>query len=276
MTNVGPFVSRRRSGVTFAVLMVSSLVLMGLNPAAGNVGLLALVQAGIGAASGWVVDSVAAVGDLRRSRAEAQALRAELEQVEQRLRRAARLEAENLRLRALLDLAQAAPASIPAEVIGRDPGNLFRTVTINRGRRHGVRVDDTVVASADGFRALVGRIESVSSLTAMVRPILDSSSYVAARLERTEHDGLIEGDPAGRRMIMRWVDAIAADDLQAGDLVITSGLRSRYPRGVYVGRTVEQRAGEDRSSIVLIVEPLIDFGRLDYLAVLATAERPDE
>lgn len=276
MTNVGPFVSRRRSGVTFAVLMVSSLVLMGLNPAAGNVGLLALVQAGIGAASGWVVDSVAAVGELRRSRAEAQALRAELEQVEQRLRRAARLEAENLRLRALLDLAQAAPASIPAEVIGRDPGNLFRTVTINRGRRHGVRVDDTVVASADGFRALVGRIESVSSLTAMVRPILDSSSYVAARLERTEHDGLIEGDPAGRRMIMRWVDAIAADDLQAGDLVITSGLRSLYPRGVYVGRTVEQRAGEDRSSIVLIVEPLIDFGRLDYLAVLATAERSDE
>ena len=276
MTNVGPFVSRRRSGVTFAVLMVSSLVLMGLNPAAGNVGLLALVQAAIGSASGWVVDSVAAVGELRRSRAEAQALRAELEQVEQRLRRAARLEAENVRLRALLDLAQATPASIPAEVIGRDPGNLFRTVTINRGRRHGVRVDDTVVASADGFRALVGRIESVSSVTAMVRPILDSSSYVAARLERTEHDGLIEGDPAGRRLIMRWVDAIAADDLQAGDLVITSGLRSLYPRGVYVGRTVEQRAGEDRSSIVLIVEPLIDFGRLDYLAVLATAERPDE
>lgn len=276
MTNVGPFVSRRRSGVTFAVLMVSSLVLMGLNPAAGNVGLLALVQAGIGSASGWVVDSVAAVGELRRSRAEAQALRAELEQVEQRLRRAARLEAENVRLRALLDLAQATPSSIPAEVIGRDPGNLFRTVTINRGRRHGVRVDDTVVASADGFRALVGRIESVSSVTAMVRPILDSSSYVAVRLERTEHDGLIEGDPAGRRLIMRWVDAIAADDLQAGDLVITSGLRSLYPRGVYVGRTVEQRAGEDRSSIVLIVEPLIDFGRLDYLAVLATAERPDE
>ena len=276
MTNVGPFVSRRRSGVTFAVLMVSSLVLMGLNPAAGNVGLLALVQAGIGSASGWVADSVAAVGELRRSRAEAQALRAELEQVEQRLRRAARLEAENVRLRALLDLAQATPASTPAEVIGRDPGNLFRTVTINRGRRHGVRVDDTVVASADGFRALVGRIESVSSVTAMVRPILDSSSYVAVRLERTEHDGLIEGDPAGRRLIMRWVDAIAADDLQAGDLVITSGLRSLYPRGVYVGRTVEQRAGEDRSSIVLIVEPLIDFGRLDYLAVLATAERPDE
>lgn len=275
MTTVRPFVSRRRSGVTFAVLMVSSLVLIGLNPSSGGFGVLALAQAGIGSASRWVVDSAVAVGELRRSRAEARALRAELEQVQQRVRRAARLEAENLRLRTLLDLTRAAPASIPAEVIGRDPGNLFRTVTINRGRRHGVRVDDTVVASAGGFQALVGKIESVSSLTAMVRPILDSSSYVAARLERTEHDGLIEGDRAGRRLIMRWVDPIAAGDLEAGDLVITSGLRSLYPRGVYVGRTVEQRAGEDRSSIVLIVEPLIDFDRLDYLAVLATAERPD-
>lgn len=275
MTTVRPFVSRRRSGVTFAVLMVSSLVLIGLNPSSGGFGVLALAQAGIGSASRWVVDSAVAVGELRRSRAEARALRAELEQVQQRVRRAARLEAENLRLRTLLDLTRTVPASIPAEVIGRDPGNLFRTVTINRGRRHGVRVDDTVVASAGGFQALVGKIESVSSLTAMVRPILDSSSYVAARLERTEHDGLIEGELAGRRLIMRWVDPIAAGDLEAGDLVITSGMRSLYPRGVYVGRAVEQRSGEDRSSIVLIVEPLIDFGRLDYLLVLATAERPD-
>ncbi len=275
MTDVGPFVSRRRSGVTFAVLMVSSLVLVGLNPSPGHVGLLAMVQAGIGSVSRWVVDTAAAVGELGRSRAEVQTLRAELERVEQRLRRAARLEAENRGLRELLNLSRAVPASIPAEVIGRDPGNLFQTVTINRGRRHGVQVDDTVVASAGGFQALVGKIESVSSSTSMVRPILDSSSYVAARLERTEHDGLIEGDPAGRRLIMRWVDAIAAGDLAAGDLVITSGLRSLYPRGIYIGRTVEQRTGEDRSSIVLIVQPLVEFGRLDYVVVLDTAERPD-
>lgn len=274
MTDVGLFV-RRRSGVTFAVLMVSSLVLMGLNPSTGRLGLLAMVQAGIGSASRWVIDTAAAIGELSRSRAEAQALRAELERVEQRLRRAARLEAENRGLRALLALSQAATESIPAEVIGRDPGNLFQTVTINRGRRHGVRVDDTVVAGAGGFQALVGKIESVSSHTSMVRPIVDSSSYVAARLERTGHDGLIEGDPAGRRLIMRWVDAIAADDVAAGDLVITSGLRSVYPRGFYVGRTAEQRASEDRSSIVLIVQPLVDFGRLDYVVVLRTAERPD-
>lgn len=275
MTDVGPFVSRRRSGVTFAVLMVSSLVLVGLNPAPGHVGLLSMAQAGIGSASRWIVDTAAGIGELRRSRDEVQVLRAELERIEQRSRRAALIEAENRDLRALLGLSRAAPGSIPAQVIGRDPGNLFKTVTIDRGRRHGVRDDATVVASAGGFQALVGKVESVSSFTAMVRPILDSSLYVAARLERTEHDGLIEGDPAGRRLVMRWVDAIAAGDLAAGDLVITSGMRSLYPRGVYIGRMVEQRAGEDRSSIALIVEPLVDFGRLDYVLVLNAAEPPD-
>lgn len=275
MTDVGPFVSRRRSGVTFAVLMVSSLVLVGLNPAPGHVGLLSMAQAAIGSASRWIVDTAAGIGELRRSRDEVQVLRAELERIEQRSRRAALIEAENRDLRALLGLSRAAPGSIPAEVIGRDPGNLFKTVTIDRGRRHGVRDDATVVASAGGFQALVGKVESVSSFTAMVRPILDSSLYVAARLERTEHDGLIEGDPAGRRLVMRWVDAIAAGDLAAGDLVITSGMRSLYPRGVYIGRMVEQRAGEDRSSIALIVEPLVDFGRLDYVLVLNAAEPTD-
>jgi len=275
VTDVGPFVSRRRSGVTFAVLMVSSLVLVGLNPSPGHVGLLSMAQAGIGSASRWIAATAAGIGELRRSRSEVQVLRAELERIEQRSRRAARIEAENRYLRAMLGLYRAAPASIPAEVIGRDPGNLFKTVTIDRGRRHGVQDDATVVASADGFQALVGKVESVSSFTAMVRPILDSSLYVAARLERTEHDGLIEGDPAGRRLVMRWVDATAAGDLTAGDLVITSGMRSLYPRGIYIGRMVEQRAGEDRSSIALIVEPLVDFGRLDYVLVLNAAEPSD-
>ena len=78
MTEVRPFVSRRRSGVTFAVLLISSLLLVGLNPPPGHLGLLSLVQAGISSGVRRVVDSVAAIGELSRSRAEVQKLRAEL------------------------------------------------------------------------------------------------------------------------------------------------------------------------------------------------------
>lgn len=276
MTEVRPFVSRRRSGVTFAVLLVSSLLLVGLNPPPGHMGVLPLVQAGISSVVRWVAGSVAAIGELSRSRAEVQRLRAELVRMEQQQRDTVQIRVENRNLRALLDLLRtAAPTAIAAEVIGRDPGSLFRTVTINRGRRHGVRVDATVVADAGGIQALVGRVASVSSLTAMVRPILDASSYVAARLQRTEHDGLIEGDPAGNRLVMRYVPRIAAEDLAIDDLVITSGMRSLYPRGIYIGRVVDHHAGDDRSTIELTVQPLIEFGRLDYVLVLDAAE-PDD
>jgi rod shape-determining protein MreC len=276
VTEVRPFVSRRRSGATFAILMVSSLVLVGLNPPPGHVGLLSLVQTGITTGSRWVAGTVTAIGELSRSRAEVQMLRADLARLEQRQRGVVQLEVEIRNLRALLNLTRAAAGTpIPAEVIGRDPGNLFKTITINRGRRHGVRVDATVVADAGGVQALVGRVESVSSLTAMVRPLLASSSYVGARLQRTEHDGLIEGDPAGKRLVMRYVPRIAAEDLAIDDLVITSGMGGLYPRGIHIGRVVEHRAGEERSSLHIIVKPLVEFGRLDYVLVLDTAERPD-
>ena len=276
MTEVRPFVSRRRSGVTFAILLVSSLLLVGLNPPPGHLGLLSLVQAGITSGVRWVAGSVTAIGELRQVRAEVQKLRAELLRMEQQQRDNVQLRVENRNLRALLDLPRAAaPAVIPAEVIGRDPGSLFKTVTINRGRRHGVRVDATVVADAGGIQALVGRVASVSAFTAMVRPILGASSYVAARLQRTEHDGLIEGDPAGNRLVMRYVPRVAAEDLKVGDLVITSGMRSLYQRGVYIGRVVEHHAGDDRSTIEVTVQPLVEFGRLDYVLVLDAAE-PDD
>ena len=276
MTEVRPFVSRRRSGVTFAVLLISSLLLVGLNPPPGHVGLLSLVQAGISSGVRWVADSVAAIGEFSRSRAELQELRAELLRMQQQQRDNVQLRVEIRNLRALLDLPRAAaPTVIPAEVIGRDPGSLFKTVTINRGRRHGVRVDATVVADAGGIQALVGRVATVSSVTAMVRPILDARSYVAARLQRTERDGLIEGDPAGNRLVMRYVPRVAAEDLAVGDLVITSGMRSPYPRGIYIGRVVEHRDGDDRSTIEVIVQPLVEFGRLDYVLVLNTAEPVD-
>ena len=256
--------------------MVSSLLLVTLDPSPGHVGLLSLVQTGISSGSRWVVNAVAAIGELHRSRQEVLALRAERERMKQRQRGVVQLELENRNLRALLSLTLAAPAaSIAAEVIGRDPGNRFKTITINRGARHGVRVDAMVVADAGGFQALVGKVESVTSFTAMVRPILDSSSYVAARLQRSEHDGQIEAEPAGNRLIMRYVPRIAEEDLAVDDLVITSGMGNLYPRGIHIGRVVEHRAGEERSSLHIIVKPLVEFGRLDYVLVLDTAERPD-
>ena len=275
MADVRPFVNRHRSGVTFAALILTSLLLVGLFPSPGQVGLLSLLQAGIGSVSRWVGGTVNSIGELRRSRAEVQRLRAELARMELRSRGAVELAAENRELRALLNLTDTVPAgSIPAAVIGRDPGSLFETVTIDRGRRHGVRVDASVVASADGFQALVGRVESTTLLTAMVRPVLDSESFVAARLQRTRHDGIIEGDPAGGRLIMRYVPLSAAEELAIGDLVITSGMRSLHPRGIYIGRVREARVSEYGDSIELIVQPLVEFGRLDYVVVRAP-EPPD-
>ena len=43
----------------------------------------------------------------------------------------------------------------------------------------------------------------------------------------------------------------------------------------YIGWVVEHRDGDDRSTIEVIVQPLVEFGRLDYVLVLDTAEPVD-
>jgi len=263
--------------------------MVGVFPTLGRAGLLSLLQAGIGSVSRWVSGTVNSIDELRRSREEVQQLRAQLAFMEQRSRDVVQLAAENQQLSALLQLTDIVPpGSISAAVIGRDPGSLFETVTINRGWSNGVRKDAPVVASADGFQALVGRVAWSGPFTAIVQPVLESSFYVTARLQRTRYDGIIMGDPHSDQLIMRYVPLSAQKKVEIGDLVITAGFisvrrlvessvrRSLYPRGIYIGRVHRSRLAEHGDSIELIVKPLINFNQLDYVVVLPSAEQPDE
>ncbi|MHB1421228.1 MAG: rod shape-determining protein MreC, partial [Bacillota bacterium] len=74
---------------------------------------------------------------------------------------------ENLRLKKLLGFKESVTGKenlLPAEVIGRDPNNWFRTITINRGSANGVRPNMPVITS----QGLVGRILNVGQRTAKV------------------------------------------------------------------------------------------------------------
>ena len=263
--------------------------MVGVFPALGRAGVLSLLQAGISSVSRWVSGTVNSIDELRRSREEVHQLRAQVAVMEQQSRDLVQLATENQQLTALLQLANSVPTgSIPAAVIGRDPGSLFETVTINRGLSAGVQKDAPVVATADGFQALVGRVAWSGPFTAIVQPVIESSFYVMARLQRTRYDGIIMGDPNGGQLIMRYVPLRAQEEIEIDDLVITSGFifehslmtsstrRSLYPRGIYVGRVHGLYQGEHGDSIELIVKPLINFSQLDYVVVLPPAGQPDE
>lgn len=184
------------------------------------------------------------------------------------------LQNENDRLRQALGFAEASQlASIPVRVIGKEPGSFFSGLTINKGRAAGIERHMPVVANVDGMRGLVGRVTETGLTTSTVMPLFDADSFVAARLERSRHEGLVSGEGGGIGfLVMRFVDKSARTHVAAGDIVITSGMRSIFPEGIAIG-TVESIQGKSyETSLDLELRPLVDFGRLEYAFVLKESQ----
>ena len=183
------------------------------------------------------------------------------------------LRAENQRLREALGFAQGLPIdSLPARVIAKEPGSFFAGVTINKGLTSGIRREMPVIANQNGVQGLVGRISEVGLSTSVVMPVFDSNSFVAARLLRSRHEGLVSGaGMSDDHLTMLYVGKSARSDIAVDDVVITSGMRSIFPEGIRIG-TVESIQGRPyETSLTIGLRPSVDFSRLEYVFVLTEA-----
>ena len=143
-----------------------------------------------------------------------------------------------------------------------DPGNAFATFTIDRGSRHGVKLNDTVI-TPDG---LVGRIYEVSEFHSVVVSIIDSRSSVGGICERTRDVGMVHGnlnmDQTGDQLRMLYLPADI--DLSTGDRVVSSGLEKIFPKGILIGTV--QSVSRDGEYVTLT--PAVDFRHLEEVLVI--------
>ncbi|HUX51563.1 MAG TPA: rod shape-determining protein MreC [Spirochaetia bacterium] len=273
------FTTRHRTVLTLAICVVFSLVSMSfstksfvLRPKDVGLSLFSLVQNGMFQVGGFfsrTVTSIKELGDLRRNYAILLSRVRQYEGIENDI---VELRNENNRLRSLLGFSgQISYSNIAAQIIGKDPGNLFSSITIDKGSMDGIRKNMPVVAVQDGVQGLVGKIESVGLKSSIILPLYDHLNYVAARLQRTRFEGLVNGGGSENSpIVMRWVEKTAIKDIQTGDLVISSGMNSLYPKGIHIGTVTGITARPSDTSLELDIRPIIDFGRLEYVFVLQT------
>ncbi len=166
------------------------------------------------------------------------------------------LQAENERLRTLLDLrASRQSQGLASQVSARDPNLWYSQLVMDRGTRDGVCKDMVVVAP----EGLVGRIFSVGPQACRVRLLLDSRTAVPAVLAESGALGVVYGDD-GHTCTMKFIDHDVP--IREGELVLTSGLGEIFPGGVPVGR-VTRRLGRTEALFQSVqVHPTVDFGSL--------------
>jgi len=282
MPGIPSFVRKNKNGVTFTAILVLCLLMMlfsnsnvVLQPKKVGQSFFSLFQLSIHAVADWFSGTWNSIGELKRLRSELDEARERLVEYERVFRNLTELRRENQVLREQLGFSQALSFRyISAQVIARDPGNQFSTIMVNRGSVHGMRQGMPVIAFQGGLQGLVGRVVVVSLSTAIVQPITDPNSFVAARLQTSRFDGLVAGSQGGPGLLtMSYVKKLALNEVQYGELVITSGMGQLFPEGIHIGRVREMTAKGYEASLELEVEPIVDFSRLEYAFIIDTEEK---
>lgn len=175
----------------------------------------------------------------------------------------AALEAENQYLRGELDFLKTSRYQYDlVTVIGHLPLN-DQVLIIDKGQESGL-TEGLAVTFNQGV--MIGKIIEVEANRSLVQLLADPKSEVAATLVGLSGtNGLLKGQ-AGQGMLL---DLIPQDkEVKEGDLVITSGLEEKIPRGLLIGKVsaVESRIGQIFKQTR--VEPPFDWHSFQILTVI--------
>lgn len=225
---------------------------------------------------GFVKRTIFSISELADLRDQYNSLADKLKTYETLQRNFADMMSENARLKEQLGFAQnMTTIKASTQIIAKDPGNLYTSYVIDKGSAAGITKNMAVAAFQNGMQGLAGKILDARSKSSVVLPIFDQRFFVSARLSRTRNEGLVNGqgnpdDP----LVMRYVSKLNAAEIQIGDMVVTSGLDSIYPSDLAIGRVKEIQLPEYSSSAIILLEPSLNFSRLEYLFVIQKEESP--
>ena len=184
------------------------------------------------------------------------------------LRKVEQEQVDNRELRRLLQLRDSLPAeSVAAQVKGRDTLGFFRIaqLTLDRGQ-HSIRARMPVV-SPDG---VVGTVLKVSGDSVFVQLSVDAAFAIDVEDERTHARGFARGtgDPSRYSSKIEMVDS--RDEIEVGDLLVTSGKGNWFPKGIPVARVSKVTKLEVGRDQEVEAVPMVNFSRLDTVLVLVT------
>lgn len=185
-----------------------------------------------------------------------------------RVRELEQSQSDNRRLRRLLGLRDTiAHEMVSAVVVGKDTTEFFRVAHVTLDSPHASIKPDMPVISLDGA---VGTVQRVAGEKIDVQLTVDSGFGVDVVVERTGARGFVRGEGDRSRYLVRVEWAERRDEVDVGDVLVTSGVGCRFPKGIPVARvkSVEKRKFGVYQS--LVAEPTVDFSRLEEVLIILT------
>jgi rod shape-determining protein MreC len=169
---------------------------------------------------------------------------------------------ENIRLQKLLALKERTNHhTIAAMVIGRDQTSTIKTILINKGTSHGLRLDLPVIAD----QGVVGRIVETSAHVSRVLLLIDENSNIDALIQENRIQGILQG-AASLGCSLKYV--AKTETVNVGNIIVSSGLSGLFPKGLLLGVVKNVEKTDSGLFQKIDIAPYVDFSRLEEVMVI--------
>jgi len=197
---------------------------------------------------------------LESAQAEVEAARVKMTLQSQRASQVEQLAQENTRLRGLLALRERITTTAAAAQVLYDAADPYtRRIIIDKGMLQGIEAGSPVIDES----GVLGQVTRVHPLISEVTLVTDRDHAIPVLNVRTGARSVAFGDPLtrGGSLELRFMAGNA--DVQAGDILTTSGVDGVYPPGLPVARvvSVERRADSAFARISCAPQAMIDGAR---------------
>ena len=197
---------------------------------------------------------------LKSAQAEVEAARVKMTLQSQRASQVEQLAQENTRLRGLLALRERITTPAAAAQVLYDAADPYtRRIIIDKGMLQGIEAGSPVIDES----GVLGQVTRVYPLISEVTLVTDRDHAIPVLNVRTGARSVAFGDPLtrGGSLELRFMAGNA--DVQAGDILTTSGVDGVYPPGLPVAKvvSVERRADSAFARISCAPQALVDGAR---------------
>jgi len=169
---------------------------------------------------------------------------------------------ENERLRSLLKLKSRSPMTLTAStVVAEDLLSENQTLTIDKGIKEKLKEEMGVL----GLNGIIGNLLKVSNRRAQVLLLTDRFFVVEGVIQRSREKLIIEGT-GDVSITARHIRASV--DIQVGDLIVTSGGDSIFPKGLPVGIVEEIKVSNAGITKTAQIRPLADLFNAEELFII--------
>ncbi|WP_291301142.1 rod shape-determining protein MreC [Desulfovibrio sp. MES5] len=203
--------------------------------------------------------------DLVAVREENEVLKQRVNELEAKLLANGEDMAELKRLRALIQLpVDQSWRPLGARVLaGRmGPNAVLDSITISRGYSTGGRPGTPIVT----HQGLVGRVLKASAHSAIALLLTDPGSRIAVFSQESRAPGILTGHGTGQPMEVNFVQRAAR--VREGEILITSGLDGKYPKGIPVAKVLSVAPSDYTQFMAIKADPLVDLHHLEEVLLL--------